>query len=394
MPSQEVLDAYQQREALWNTAYQSECAQCSWQMCIKVRDGVEVIACPRDNSHQGYRRLRSLTQLAREGVYIPYVSERLERKEDEEMERAIEERGAAGDESRALAIYGERFPITQEAATKIVDLFYGDKTIQARVEMVILCTQHNLNPLPSRKQVYIVTYKGVDAVILGIESHRIMARRKSPYSYVGDRLLSTEDVEARGEQVGNKIWVEVSLEIPGGRILRGVSNFSKTGMLIGEEQGNTRYDMACKRAEAKALARILPPEDLPAPLGLVIDGVYADVTEIIEQPRLPAAAPARPRQASPEGRGVQAPAKTDRSPAEAPGESPNRESTFDSTAFWRLALKLGYRSDDVFAALGLADGPALAKMGYEVAIGKLQALKRGPVPAAEAAIGDTEEVES
>lgn len=301
---------YAHREALYQTAAQSECARCHRQMGVRLEGGQPVVRCQTDPTHEGYRKLRSLTRLAKEGAYIPWVSEHMERRKETAMIEELQEHGLAAEESRALAIYGERVPISQAAATRIIDLFYPNAPLSAKAEAAILAAQYNLNPLPSRREMYIVGFKDESAVVLGIASHRILARRKALWSYVDIpdcptspfRPMGRDEIEAIGEDYDGKVWATVTLDV-GNKRYSGIGNYSRTGRLIGEDKGNTRWDMACKRAEAKALSRIVPPEELPAP---VIEGVYADITEIIESPKIQAPRAAKPterQQASPQAPG-------------------------------------------------------------------------------------------
>ena len=71
---------YAERDALHAAARVSECNQCGRQMVVRTSAGEAVLGCPADPTHQGYRRWRSLSALAKEGNYIPYVSEYVERR--------------------------------------------------------------------------------------------------------------------------------------------------------------------------------------------------------------------------------------------------------------------------------------------------------------------------
>ena len=282
------------RGELHRTALYSECSECGGRMVITTTGsaGELQLRCQSDPGHHGYRRLRTLTQLHDEGYVIPYVSEAIERKRRRKMEQALEERGTAPEESRALVQYGERFPITLEAATRIIDLFYPNAQMPAKLEAAVLAAQYNLNPLPSRREIYIVKYgegtdKERDVVVTGIPAHRILARRKAIWTYVEVpgcptspfRPMNQEEVESMGEEYAGRIWATVTIETSDGKRYTGIGNYQKTAKLIGEDKGNTRWHMASKRAEGDALSRIIPAEEMPAPADY-IEGVYVDVTDV------------------------------------------------------------------------------------------------------------------
>lgn len=274
---------YAARQALFDTAKISECSVCARGMDVRLINGKDVISCPIDATHQGYRRLRSLSQLAKAGVYIPYVSELVERRRIQAMEKET----GNEEETRALLAYGtERFPMTVSAAERAIRALWPEASQGAKDKALLICAQNNLNPL--MHEIYIVHFAGKadeDVIILGIEGQRKLARRRSPYTYKdGPRPLSAQEMEDMGEDPKAKIGVICVLETPGGGQFPGFGFWPKGTEPYGSDKGNTKFTMAAYRAERQALKRIVPDAELPAPMGMVIEGVFVDISDIGEDP--------------------------------------------------------------------------------------------------------------
>ena len=327
---------YARREAIYSTARDSECSVCLRQMGVRLENGQPVVRCQTDPTHEGYRKLRSLTQLAKEH-YIPYVSERVQRKKEEQLEEQIQD-----PETRALAVYGtEMHLMTETVARRLVSRLWPKAKNEAVEHAILLAVQQNLNPL--NHEIYIVPFKGEDVIILGIEANRKMARRRSPYTYLdGPRPLTASEVEDMGEDPKQRIGVICVLGTPGGARFPGYGFWPRNQEPYGADKGNTKFNMASYRAERSALKRLMPDAELPAPVGMVYEGVYADITEIVDAPRTrlsppptvrsgppPATStlkvdhatgeiltpPAEPRQPSQDGASVPASTKSGESPA-------------------------------------------------------------------------------
>ena len=321
--SREAADAeYARREALYQLARESACNACGRGMDVRTVGGELKMLCPADPTHEGYRKRRSLSQMVRDGDAIdPFVSARLQRKKEEQMEP----------ENRELALYGsERLPISQGAAEKIIRRLWPKASDAAAGHAMLLAVQENLNPL--NHEIYIVPFKNRDGsvsevVVLGIEANRKMARRRMPYSYKdGPRPLTAQEMEDIGEDPKQKIGVICVLETPAGAIFPGYGFWPKAVEPYGADKGNTKFNMASYRAERNALKRIMPDAELPAPVENVIDGVYADITEIVEAPKLspPAARPTKPATVPPPAEAPQKPAQAGGEPAPA-----NTDSAYD-----------------------------------------------------------------
>lgn len=272
--SAEDQKTYEERDRLYSTAKQSECSVCGWSMSVRIQDGRAVIACPRDPTHQGYRRLRSLTQLAKAGEYISYVSELVARREQEKME-------TQDPETQALTVYGtERHLMTADIARQVIAHIWPGAGAPAVARAIMICAQHNLNPL--MKDLYIIHFEGKsdkDEVVLGIDGYRKMARRRTAFSYRdGPRAMTAQEVEATGEDPKLLIGAYVALQTPGGGRFPGYGFWPRDQEPLGRDKGNTKFNMACKRAEAAALRRVMPDNELPAPVD--IDGTFADIAEV------------------------------------------------------------------------------------------------------------------
>lgn len=236
-------------------------------------------------------------------------------------------------ESRELAVYGtERLPITQSAAERIIARLWPKAGPVAAGHAMLLAVQENLNPL--NHELYIVPFKNKDGsvsevVVLGIEANRKMARRRTPYSYKdGPRPLTAQEMEDIGEDPKQKVGVICVLETPAGAVFPGYGFWPKGIEPYGSDKGNTKFNMASYRAERNALKRVMPDAELPAPVGMVIDGVYADVSEIIEAPKIaaprterPPAAP-KPQDKPASTPAAHAPAAAPESPPAAPHDVP------------------------------------------------------------------------
>ena len=280
-----------QGDQLLATARTSECCQCAGRMTVATKEGALVLRCAADPSHQGYRARKSLTQLHHEGYVIPYVSDGIERKRRRKLEEII-----GTEESKAvLAPYpGERYLITPEAARRAIHALWPGAGQDAKVRCELICAQHNLNPLD--KEIFIGTMNEgkpnqVDVVMLGIPGNRKIARRKAHFRYVdgGSRAMTKVEVEEVRGNYDKDLWCICVLEMEDGTLAIGRGSISLMAPLIGGDKGNTHFRMASIRAEREALAKIVPPKDLPAPLGMEIEGVFYDISEVVaERASLPA----------------------------------------------------------------------------------------------------------
>ena len=291
------------REELYAASRSSECSECAGRMTVATSEGALVIRCAAEASHQGYRRQKTLTELHNEGMVIPYVSDAIERKRRRKLEETL-----GTEESQALVVPGTRYLITPEAARRAIHALWPKAGPEAKVRCELTCAQHNLNPLD--KEIFIGTVNEgkpnqVDVVLLGIPGNRKIARRKSHYRVVdGPRAMTKEEVEAIRENYDQKLWAIMVLELPDGARVTGHGAFAMNSAPLGEDKGNSRYNMACIRAERNALAQIVPPEQLPAPLAMEVEGVFYDIGEmdnvapLADRPALPPAAPAASRAAS------------------------------------------------------------------------------------------------
>ena len=345
-------------EDLYQLAKENECSECGRGLTVATRSGRLVMVCPGSPEHEGYRKRRSLSQRAKAGEYMPYVSERVQRRKEKQMEEQI------GPESRELAVYGTTaISMTQAAAERIVTRIWPRATPGARELATLISVQYNLNPL--NKEVYIIPFKDQEAVVLGIEANRKMARRRTPYTYKdGPRPLTAQEMEGMGEDPKEQIGVICVLETPGGGVFPGYGFIARTATIQGADKGNSRFNMASYRAERNALKRVMPDSELPAPVGMVIDGVYADVTEIIQPPKAALSAPPAPPE-PPQTHQNQNPGgakpRTAQSPAKPPPESPPSEPEEDPEDWkrgvaeikilWQRAVELGEKEEKLNKAL-------------------------------------------
>lgn len=314
------------REALYATARASECAQCGSRMAVALQGGELVLRCMVDASHRGYGRQKTLTELHDDGYIISYVSEAIERKRRRKLEETIGTDGAR--QALVATPPGERYLITPEAARRAIHTLWPKAGWDAKLRVELTCAQHNLNPLD--KDIFIGTMNEgkpnqTDVVLLGIPGNRKIARRKSHYRVVdGPRAMTKEEVEAIREDYDKKLWCIMVLELPDGNRVTGYGAFPMNATFLGEDKGNTRFNMCCIRAERNALARIVPPEDLPAPLAMEVEGVFYDIGEIdnavplTDRPALSAA------EARPISRPPSAP-PTPSTPTESPPSDPEHE---------------------------------------------------------------------
>ncbi|MDP2661919.1 MAG: recombinase RecT, partial [Dehalococcoidia bacterium] len=188
------------------------------------------------------------------------------------------------EESRELTIYGtDRQMMTADIAEKIIQTIWPGSAPEVVTKAIMICAQNNLNPLMG--DVFIVHYAGKsdkDVVVLGIDGNRKIARRKTPYEYVdGPRAMRADEIEATGENPKAVIGAVVVLQTPAGGRFPGYGFYGRDQSFLGADKGNTRFNMACLRAERAALKRLMPDNELPAPVGMVIDGVFADVSDVV-----------------------------------------------------------------------------------------------------------------
>ncbi len=156
----------------------------------------------------------------------------------------------------------------------------------------IICHQYGLNPL--MKHIFLIPFKrrkegkviGEDwAVVQGISSNRLIARRKHNYSYLDltpRRMTEEEQEKINGEVDDSKIWAITKLkDMETSAEAMGVGSWPIDEMPYGVEKGNTRLNMACIRSEREGIDRLYPAE---MPQGVeVMEEKYIDAEYLIDK---------------------------------------------------------------------------------------------------------------
>ena len=268
------------RARLYDLAKAIECSVCGRQMTVAIRDGKPFLRCQADASHDGYQLIRTLTQRYDAGEPIDaYAAAAIEKRRRERLtEQGVDQ------ETQALAIYGrdERHLVTAPIALRAIKALWPDVSREAVERAILICVQHNLNPLT--KDLYIVHYgkkSDRDEVILGIDGNRKIAQRKTHYSfYEAPRPLQADEMVAMGEDPKVTLGVICVLKTPDGSLYYGYGFIQRNAAILGEEKGNTRFKMAKLRAERDALRQLVPDKDLPARVNLAVDGMFADISTV------------------------------------------------------------------------------------------------------------------
>ncbi len=195
--------------------------------------------------------------------------------------------------SRALARYATPGTVmTRDVASEIIETLWKDAPPVEKLKAIIICQQYNLNPL--MKHLYLVKYNryekgekvGEDWTIMqGIQSTRLMARRRHTFSYLDmtPRIATKEEIQKTLGDTAKTNYVYSITKIKDletGAEAYGIKGRPKDDKVHGADKGNTPLNMACIQSERQAIDRLYPGE-MPANVEAIdeqyIEGEYRDV---------------------------------------------------------------------------------------------------------------------
>lgn len=193
----------------------------------------------------------------------------------------------------ALDKYAGVVSLTRVQAMEILKTIWPKAPEVEVLKAAIICHQYGLNPL--MKHIALIPFRkrregkvvGEDwAVVQGISSNRLLARRRHDYSYLDltpRRMLDEEQEKINGGIDDTRIWAITKLkDMATGAEAIGVGSWPKDEIPYGTEKGNTKLNMACIRSERQALDRLYPA-DMPQGIEVMeekyIDAQFNLVTE-------------------------------------------------------------------------------------------------------------------
>ena len=267
------------REQLQELRKKNRCKECGGRMDVFMDfdRGKAYLACGdwKRTQHEGIEREAPL----------PFEPNILTRRKDVEEQLGKQK-------ATALERYEGVVSLTKAEAMEILKTIWPQAPEIEVLRAGIICHQYGLNPL--MKHIFLIPFKrrkegkvvGEDwAIVQGIGSNRLIARRHHNYSYLDltpRRMTEEEQVKINGEVDDTKIWALTLLkDMETGAEAIGVGSWPIDEVPYGTEKGNTKLNMACIRSEREAIDRLYPAE---MPHGVeVMEEKYIDVEYHIDK---------------------------------------------------------------------------------------------------------------
>lgn len=246
------------REDLFELRRQNVCATCSGMLNVFMDfdRGRAYLACNSDQAHEGLEKEAP-------PPFEPNIPTR--------REMMVEQLGE--EKATQLERYEGVVSLTRVQAMEILKTIWPLAPEVEVLKAAIICHQYGLNPL--LKHIFLIPFKrrkegkvvGEDwAVVQGISSNRLIARRRHNYSYLDltpRRMNEEEQEKINGEVDDTKIWAITKLKDLETRAeATGVGSWPVDEVPYGTDKGNTKLNMACIRSEREALDRLYPA-DMP-----------------------------------------------------------------------------------------------------------------------------------
>jgi len=180
--------------------------------------------------------------------------------------------GEMGEEkAMKLERYEGVVSLTRVQAMEILKTIWPQAPEVEVLKAAIICHQYGLNPL--MKHIFLISFKRRKegkvigetwAVVQGIGSNRLIARRKHNYSYLDmtpRRMTEEEQQRINGEVDDTKFWAVTKLkDMETEAEAMGIGSWPVDEVPYGTEKGNTKLNMAKIRSERQALDRLYPAE--------------------------------------------------------------------------------------------------------------------------------------
>lgn len=236
--------------------YSHRCAVCqsgitlAWGGAFGIDS--HILRCSQDVNHEGFEKPYR-PRLAELG--LPWI-----KASKKEVERMTQEHG--GEVGAKLAPYMGSTALTKKQATFLVQTMWSKAPQEMKNQAIALCVMEQLNPL--MKHVYILgPFKnkktGAEdwALHVGRQAVRLMAGRRCDFGYIEERALTKQEIiDITGEDTyKEKLWVRVIVRDEKDMRFTGLGFVWRTDDIMGEEKGNSRFNMAAGRAERIALSK-------------------------------------------------------------------------------------------------------------------------------------------
>lgn len=241
-----------------------------------------ILRCTNNVEHNGLTKPATINNYDLPGYNMPGMSNRKEKelvtKYGEETSKALV-RAAGGNALSTL---------TEKSATAMINILWPDavKSQSGRnaiAKAALICRDYGLNP--AMDHLFLIPYNKKDkdgniigvewSVVRGIKASRLICGRDKSYGYIDDtpRIMSAaEQTKIYGEVDTESIVAICKLKDKDGNVFTGYGKWplyrvwkdkKYDNSPQGAEKGNSKFNMACVRAERQALDK-LNPGSMPA----------------------------------------------------------------------------------------------------------------------------------
>ena len=262
------------------------CAECganltvAWGGAYKINS--YILRCAKDVEHKGITRPAVINNYDLPGYNMPGMSNRKERelvvKYGEETTKALV-RAAGGNALSTL---------TEKSAISMINILWPDASKSesgrnAIAKAALICRDYGLNP--AMDHLFLIPYNKKDrdgnvvgvewSVVRGIKASRLICGRDKSYGYIDDtpRIMNAaEQTKIFGEVDSESVVAICKLKDKDGNVFTGYGKWPLfrtwkdkkfDNNPQGVEKGNSKFNMACVRAERQALDK-LNPGSMPA----------------------------------------------------------------------------------------------------------------------------------
>jgi len=239
-----------------------KCAICGNEpQLYPTKEGGYDVRCQNRN-HKGFTKLKSYTQIWREGQAVPIeIANKIQQKEEKRMEEELgKEKGTE------LAKYFGVATLTKKQLSEILMSLWPKAPPLEVAKATMLCLSYGLNPL--MKHLALIPFKNTTtgeitwSTIMSLQATELIIGRKHRWSYLdGPRIMKPEEQEETfGGTYKDTLVVKVLIKDSDGNQAPGCGLWGKDEKLKGAEKGNTKFNMASIRAIRQALTRLFPQE--------------------------------------------------------------------------------------------------------------------------------------
>lgn len=265
----------EEEEQLQKMVFTHVCSECGGALVTPWDPDQKavVLRCGIHREHQGFikigdpvierfNRMRG-TGIASDEVIDEEITSYQKQEQERRAKKMVNEK-LGNEQEKALAPYYGVARLTTDQAGMIADTLWPAAPLVERMKAAMICATYGLNPLA--KHLYLVEFKGKEsstwAPLLAIGATRLIASRKTKYSYLdGPRMMTAEEQErVLGVADPTKWWAITIIRDERGNAAPGYGNWPKNTPPYGSDKGNTPQNMAFIRSERNAFDRLLPGE--------------------------------------------------------------------------------------------------------------------------------------